>query len=166
MTFNGLRRIFYGQKPISMGDPAAVQLQLGVMSAFRAYGWLLAILAVICCVSCQHTGHQVQSVSRALPWFGFGEPGSGKIMVEVVGRDPSHPGRYYLADDANLESVHRSFGGYHDEGEANYWPPPKVYVTHSDGTRIRYPLSKMTKEQRESVRLRDGDRLDYATATY
>jgi hypothetical protein len=136
------------------------------MRAFRASGWFLFLMAAICCVSCRHTEQHALISSHVLPWAGFGTSGAGKIMVEVGGRDLQHPGSYYLDDGANLESVYYSFGGWYVQGDSPYWPPVKVILSHSDGTRTIYRISKMTKEEKESVRLKDGDRLIYEHTTF
>ena len=136
------------------------------MRAFRTSSWFLFLVAAICCTSCQHTEQHALISSHVLPWAGFGKSGAGKIMVEVGGRDPQHPGSYYLDDGANLESVYYSFGGWYGQGAPTYWPPVKLILSHGDGTRTIYRISKMSKDEKESVRLKDGDRLFYEAGTF
>ena len=114
-----------------------------------------ALIAFAFCVaSCRHT--------RPEAWD-FGQPGVGKILVFIDG-DIRHPGRYYLDDGANLDSVLSVFGGWGGRGDFGGAPPFKVTLQRErDGKieRLDFRFQKMSASERQAVRLSDGDQLVY-----
>jgi hypothetical protein len=128
--------------------------------------FLLAL--AVCIVGCQHTQEKAVERKPDLPWGGFGEPGVGKICV-FVGGDIKHPGLYYLIEGASLDSVYYSFGGWGGHGDFGGTPPLRVSITRNmDGAQSKqyYQIKKMTKEQRDAVKLKDGDVLEYPTVYF
>src|SRR4051812_5909887 len=82
----------------------------------------------------------------------YGEPGPRKIAVIISG-DVKHPGKYYLDDGANLDSVLSVFGGWGARGDGGA-PPTKATLTRMKtgvAEKTSYRFWKMTKEEREAV---------------
>lgn len=128
---------------------------------------VLLLAANACLLGCRHIPEGVAVQQTESVWAGYGEPEVGNICVFVDG-DVKHSGRYYLKRGANLESVYYAFGGWGGCGDAGL-PPPRVVIVRRVGERkktVSYPVRKMTKREREAVKLKDGDTLRYLTAIY
>jgi hypothetical protein len=129
----------------------------------------LLMSVVLCFSGCQHKPETVETGNFALPWSGFGTPGPGKIRVSIDG-DVSHPGLYFLESGANLESAYFSFGGWGGRGGLGAddgLPPFIARIRRPSGGPIQqYRIQKMSKEEREAVKLEDGDLLEYPTVIF
>jgi hypothetical protein len=111
-------------------------------------------------VGCQHEPARVTKTAAETVWHGFGKPGPGKIAVTVRG-DVKHPGCYYLEQGASLESLPYSFGGWGGRSDM-IGRPSKAYISGSyRSVKIIYLLKRLTKEEREAVKLEDGDLVEY-----
>jgi hypothetical protein len=111
--------------------------------------------------SCQHTRPEAEV-------WDFGQPGVGKILV-FIGGDVKHPGRYYLDDSANLDSVLTVFGGWGGQGDFGGAPPYKVTLSREqDGKmgQVVYRFRKMSASERQAVRLSDGDKLFFNVSIF
>jgi hypothetical protein len=130
---------------------------------------ICVVLLALCLsnVSCCHKPISVSTSEPELPWSGFGEPAVGKISV-LVGGDVKHPGHYYLDADATLESIFYSFGGWGEHGEFSIPPKDARLTRQIGGLRVDtfYPIRTMTKQERESVLLKDKDVLLYPTIIF
>ena len=114
-----------------------------------------ALIAItVCFASCRHT-------PQGQVWD-FGQPGPGKILVFIDG-DVKNPGRYYVDDGANLDSVLSVFGGWGGRGDGGAPPVTVTVQRERDGKleRVNYRFRKMSASERAAVRLRDGDQLYY-----
>jgi protein involved in polysaccharide export with SLBB domain len=113
----------------------------------------MVLFALVVC-GCRHT----QPVA---PMVEYGQAGPGKIAILIAGR-VERPGRYYLDDGATLASISDLFGGFR-ACETCGFTPSRVIVFPSGHPEQgqRYSLSRTNDLQ--AVRLRDGDRVSYAT---
>ena len=91
----------------------------------------------------------------------YGLAGPGKISIIIAG-SVERPGRYYVEDGATLSSISDLFGGFR-ACETCGFTPSRIIVFPSGKTeqKQRYSLSRTNELQ--TVRLRDGDRVSYAT---
>jgi hypothetical protein len=113
--------------------------------------------ALLC--SCRNVKHRV--------WSGYGQPGSGKIVVFISGW-VEHPGRYYLENDVTLEHALTLFGEFRGLG-IDGKPSSKVTLRRLNGgdvERTVYKFREMTRSEREGVRLRDGDEMDFTVGVF
>ena len=121
---------------------------------------IILVSLFVCTTGCRHQPPPATAKQADPPWAGFGEPGPGKIMVEVSG-DVRHPGRYYLPVGADLCSIYKAFGGW--GGRSEFHAAPKnARLTREIGgerTETKYEIRKMTEQEKQAVILKDGDRL-------
>lgn len=149
-------------------------------------GWILAGLGLALAVACAATipsayQHQKKFNSRQRPslsvtnspvkiadliWQGFGTPGPGKIAVNIVG-EVEHPGRYHLERGTSLLSMPLSAGGLIRRGGLStneHLLPQMVVVRRTKDNKphkMTYPIVRMSEEELDSVKLQDGDTVEY-----
>jgi hypothetical protein len=128
---------------------------------------IVLITLFVCAIGCRH--HVPAGTAKLIdpPWAGFGEPGPGKIVVEISG-DVRHPGRYYLPVGANLCSIYTAFGGWGGRGEFHA-APKNVRLTREIGgesTETNYEIRTMTEQEKQAVILKNGDSLYYPTMLF
>ncbi len=125
---------------------------------YRAVISLSVVLVAL--MGCRHEPNSVANTSAKLVWGGFGKPAPGKIAVTVSG-DVRHPGRYHLEQGASLESLPYAVGGWGGHGDMHA-PPTRASVSGKNRpAKTEYRIFKMTIEERESVKLQDGDTVEY-----
>jgi hypothetical protein len=127
--------------------------------------FLVAML--VCATGCRHQPAAGTSKPVASSWAGFGEAGPDKIAVVVSG-DVQHPGKYYLAAGASLDSLYAAFGGWGGHGELGA-PPHRVLLTRENAgkrTETYYEIKKMTPREKQAVILKDGDSIYYPVVLF
>jgi len=113
----------------------------------------ILLVLIVSSFGCRHT----QPVASA----SFGQPGPGKIVVFITG-DIDRPGRYYVDDGTALEGIPHLAGGLHVCSTCGMSPSSvSVNPQGQPEEKQRYSLSRTN--QLQSVRLRDGDVVSYAT---
>lgn len=119
----------------------------------RALALFIALFALVVC-GCRHT----QSVA---PMVEYGHAGPGKIAIIIAG-SVERPGRYYVEDGATLSSISDLLGGFR-ACETCGFTPSRVYVTPQGHPEQKQRHSLASTKELQSVYLRDGDRVFYAT---
>jgi hypothetical protein len=119
----------------------------------RALALSIVLFALTVC-GCRHTEPAAATAE-------YGQAGPGKIAIIIAG-SVERPGRYYVEDGATLISISDLFGGFRACGTCGF-TPSRVIVSPQGypDQRQRYSLSRTNELQ--TVRLRDGDRVSYAT---
>jgi hypothetical protein len=115
---------------------------------------------------CQHKPASAGAKNTDSVWQGFGTPGPGKIAVTIVG-EVGHPGRYFLEQGASLQSVLLSAGGLIRKGGLStneHIAPHVAFVRRTKDNephKTTYPIARMSGEELDSVKLQDGDTVEY-----
>lgn len=109
-------------------------------------------------VGCQHATHKDAAQKPALPWAGFGEPGTGKITVFVAGY-VANQGRYHFSDSVTLADLPHLVGGFISCQTCGHTP---TLIRVLRGTeKLDFSLTGENKKEIETFCLRDGDIINY-----
>ncbi|MGC3959684.1 MAG: hypothetical protein QM813_17690 [Verrucomicrobiota bacterium] len=119
----------------------------------RTLAFSITLLAFVVC-GCRHA----QPVA---PLVEYEQAGPSRIAIVIAG-GVERPGRYYVEDGATLSSISDLFDGFR-ACEACGFTPSRVIVSPPEHPEQKQSYSLSRTNDLRSIRLRDGDKVNYAT---